>query len=189
MTGSLTDVRPGDVFLVRWYNNRMSGVIAWFMRSRWSHSGVVRYRAVTGENLTLETSDFEMTYGSLEKYVAAKAVCQLRVLRVPGAFTHTELPELQVALAAVDAAYYGRMYGYLQLLSFAVVRLARRIGIRIPNFIRQGQVCTAAPLMVLSLGAHPLFAGVDPEALDTGDLAVLLEQAGAEVIFESGGRA
>lgn len=180
----LNDVKPGDVFLIRsrgfWY----SDAIAWFMKSQWSHCGFVRYKAVTGENITLETSDYEMTYGSLEKYVAHPEKYHLKVFRVNGAFESEE--KQQLAMSITDELYWGNLYGYLQLLSFAVVCLGRRVGIKIPNFIRQGQVCTAGPLHYLSQSTHPLFAGVDPESLQTQDFADMLDKVGAEVIFESG---
>lgn len=182
----LSAVRDGDVFLLRSHGFWYSDAIAWFMKSEWSHCGVVLFESDSeGEpTLTLETSDYEMTYGGLEKYLKHPDRYRLKVLRVPNAFV--SVAEMRVALCVTDELYYGKMYGYLQLLSFAVVRLFKRIGIKVPNFIRQGQVCTAGPLHYLGQGLHPVFKGVDPEALDTQDFAEMLVAAGAKTIFESG---
>jgi hypothetical protein len=78
-------------------------------------------------------------------------------------------------------ARYGETYGYLQLLSFAVVTLAARIGIRLPNFFRQGVVCTGVVLDAKSRGTVPGFSGLDPESLHTEHLWQLVQLNGSRV--------
>ena len=188
---TLKGIKPGDVFLLRTRGRWYSDAIAWFMGPdlgglSWSHSGLVR--AVSGElgPITLETSDFEVTYGSLAKYQAHPDRYHLRVYRLD---LMTD-PKMRRALLETDLALYGKIYGYLQLLSFGIRRLLKRVNLHISNFIRQGQVCTAVPLHFLRAAKHPYFRDVDPEALDTvefADMLIWMEGRGrAKLVFESG---
>jgi hypothetical protein len=181
-----SNIRPGDVFLVRSRGYWYSDAIAWFMGpdkngDKWSHTGIVRDRADDVGLLTLETSDFEVTYGSLEKYINNPDKYHLKVMR-PKEFTG----DIKKALDDTDDLLYGNMYGYLQLLSFAVKRLLKRCGIKIHNFIRQGQVCTAVALLYLSKCGPEYFHKLDVEEHDTTDFANMAIDLEFEVVFESG---
>jgi hypothetical protein len=182
----LNNVKPGDVFLVRSRGYWYSDAIAWFMGpdrngDKWSHTGLVRDKAEDVGFITLETSDYEVTYGSLEKYANNPDKYHLKVMR-PKVYTS----DIDKALDEVDAQLNGNMYGYLQLLSFALKRLLKRIGVKIPNLIRQGQVCTAVALLFLKKCGPEYFHKLDVEEHDTTDFANMAIDLEFEVIFESG---
>jgi hypothetical protein len=182
----LSDIRPGDVFVVRSRGYWYSDAIAWFMGpdrngDKWSHTGIVRDVASDIGLITLETTDFEVTYCPLNKYVSNPEKYHLKVMR-PKEFTG----DINTALKETDAQLNESMYGYLQLLSFAVKRLLGRIGIKIPNMIRQGQVCTAVTLTYLSKCGPDYFRKLDVEEHDTTEFANMAIDLEFEVIWESG---
>jgi hypothetical protein len=187
---TIPDVKAGDVFLLRSRGYWYSDAIAWFMGKdstgcQLSHCGVIiDYGRLSGP-ITLETSDYEVTYGALFKYVLKPDKYHLRVYRLPES-AWASPADMASSLADADDKLYGRVYGYLQLLSLGLRRLLMRIGVKVPNFIRQGQVCTAVALTYLSKSQMKVFSGIDPEAIDTVEFADMIHASESILIFTSG---
>ena len=164
-------IRRCDIVFVMHRKSWISRAIAWFMGSRWSHSALV---VDPGFRTWLcETSDFHVNVAALERYLEDPSVeVEIWGPRSP----------LDSALAGQMAdralARYGEIYGYLQLFSLGIRRLLMRVGIRIPNFIRTGLVCTAIPLEAYRISGIPGLHGIDPESIDTEELYQLVSTSG-----------
>lgn len=155
------ELQPGDVGFIMWHKNPLSRVIAWFMGSKWSHCFIVADE-MFGEPMLLETSDFEVVASPLSKY----EVTGVSVVIYRNVHGLSDYKAMEDALHLIKTHY-----GWLQLLSLGIRRIAMRFGIKLPNFIRQGMVCTAVPTSVWSKQPHcPELFGVDPESIDTQEL-------------------
>jgi len=165
----IPSLMAGDIGFVFHTGNPISRLIAWFMKSRFSHSFLV-YGTLRDQTLVVETSDFEVVISTFDRYLADPR-CRIEVYRptTPG--------KPQRDLAARHASeLLGTTYGYLQLLSLGLRRILRRLGVRIPNFIRQGVVCTAVPLYGWHGLGLPVLSQIDPESIDTEELHHILTQ-------------
>jgi len=162
----------GDIVFVMHKKNPISRDIAWFMGSRWSHSALVIDSSDLRTYLC-ETSDFQVTIATLDRYLIDPDT-SLEVWRLIAPID----PRTMERMLTRAISYEGQLFGYLQLLSLGLRRMLKRIGIQIPNFIRQGMVCTAIPLHAYSISRVPGLDGIDPESIDTEDLYVMLKQYG-----------
>lgn len=163
--GGRLNLRPGDLGFVMHHDNTLSRVIAWFMGSRWSHSFIV-YGELYGKTLVVECSDFEVVISTLDRYLDDENVSMEIWLPIT--------QESGEKAAAQAQACEGTIYGYLQLFSLAIRRILMRINIRIPNFIRQGMVCTAVPISGWFGSNFEPLGKLDPESVDTQDLYELV---------------
>lgn len=147
--------------------NWLSKAIAWFMGSKWSHSFIV-IESSKLYTYVCETSDFEVTIGVLEDYLVDPTV-NLVVYRI------NTLSLIDRDKIVKECLKNNReMYGYLQLISLGIRRLLKRIGIHIPNFIRQGIVCDQNVLYGYTKSRVPTLAGIDPESIDTEEFYQLI---------------
>lgn len=174
-----TIFKPGDVFFLKTKDRWISKAIAWFMNSQWSHCGIV-IGNLQHDTVTLETSDFEVCRQSMRDYVQHPEKYRLKVIRIIG--EDAALAEKEAL--RVDDELALKAYGYLQYISLAIRGLLKRVGKKIPNFIRQGIICSGVVVYAKQKIQGPLF-GVDAEDLDVEDLHVMLEGK-YEVIYESG---
>lgn len=174
-----TIFKPGDIFFLKTKDRWISKAIAWFMNSQWSHCGIV-IGNLPHDTVTLETSDFEVCRQSMRDYVYQPHRYKLKVVRIIG--ENQNLSE-QEALR-VDDELSGKIYGYLQFISLAIRGLLKRVGKKIPNFIRQGIICTGVVVYAKQKIEGPLF-GVDAEDLDVEDLYQILDGK-YEVLHDSG---
>ena len=162
----------GDIVFVMHNDNVISKIIAWFMKSRWSHSAVV-VDVTPFRTYLCETSDFQVMIGTYDRYVH-DAQTSIEVWRSERKISDKDM---KVMLEnAVDAE--GTTYGYLQLFSFGLRRMLMRFNIKIPNFIRQGMVCCAVPLRAYTMSPIVEFNGIDPESIDTQEMYDIISTSG-----------
>ena len=156
-------MKPGDIGFIIHKDNWISKAIAWFMGSKWSHTFLVIDQS-SKLTYTAETSDFEVTIGTVELYKLDPNV-EMEI------WTNDLMSEDEKQQSAAHAyKLYGMNYGYLQLISLGIRRLLMRVGIKIKNFFRFGIVCTAVPLEGMRhIKASGLY-GIDPESIDTEEL-------------------
>lgn len=172
--------KPGDVFFLMTKDRWISKAIAWFMNSSWSHCGIV-IGNLPHDTVTLETSDFEVCRQSMLDYAKHPNRYALKVIRILNEDEHISMTEA----IRIDEALSGSIYGYLQFISLAIRGLLKRVGKKIPNFIRQGIICCGVVIYAKQkIEGSPLY-GVEAEDLDVEDLYQLLKGK-YEVIFESG---
>lgn len=154
---------PGDIYFTRDYSSKLSGIFAWFMKSWVSHCGVIHHQ--TDRNTyCIETSNLEVGFADFDRYLKSKEH-RVEVWRLCRVRTPTRLMIAHAPEEVVET-----LYGYLQLLTLALRRLLMRLGLKIPNFIRQGMVCTAIPLIGLRRTKIKGLTGIDPESIDTAEL-------------------
>jgi hypothetical protein len=70
-------LKTGDVGFVIDRNSKLSKTIAWFMKSRWSHSFIV-LGEFKGETLIAETSNFEVMISTLSRY-ESDPMCSMEI--------------------------------------------------------------------------------------------------------------
>lgn len=153
-------LKPGDIGFLMHRDITISRIIARFMKSRWSHSFLVK--DVTNTDIyLLETSNFEVVIGILDVYLIDP-------------FTEIEIwspvdcsKELREEMVIKARGLLGTIYGYFQLLSFAIRAILSEFNFKIPNFIRQGIVCCGVPLMAYSISNIKGLKGIDPESIHT----------------------
>jgi hypothetical protein len=156
-------IKEGDVFFVMTHNSWLSRTIAWFMQSKWSHSGLV-YDVSGREPYTFETTNTETTLQFLNDYIDNPNI----TLEIWSPIDATDEQRLSIC---ADAKLTNEMiYGYLQLLSLGLRRLLMRFGVKSDNLIRQGQVCCHVVYKgYAGKGFGPISEG-DTEAKDTQEL-------------------
>lgn len=174
----IPELEPGDIGFLMHHDNMISKIIAWFMGSKWSHTFGVLFR-IPSRTCLLETSDFQVVISTFERYLKNPNV-ELQIFRP------VRLSREQLELIAEKAAETeGTIYGYFQLISLGLRRLLMRVGIKIPNFIRQGMVCTHPWLYGYRHSDIPGLAGIDPESIDTEEFYQLcLNQNHFMMIFQ-----
>ena len=157
-----SELRPADIGFAMTTSSWLSKAIAWFMSSKWSHTFMIAGE-LNEHTMTVETSDFEV--------YSAPFGHHLRTDKRVEVYRHKSLENKEAIEAVAQAMIHiGETYGYLQLLSLGLRRLLMRVGIKIPNFIRQGLVCCAVPLYGYKVTkVHPLNM-IDPESIDTEEL-------------------
>jgi hypothetical protein len=153
----------GDIGFVMHNDSKLSKAIAWFMKSKFSHSFMI-LGPYADDTLIIETSDYEVMISTLSRYLNDPS-CSLEIYRAKGFASSDGIIARQETFKILKVTY-----GYFQLLSLGVRRLAMRMGIKIKNFIRLGMVCCAVPIYGhTKCTTSPLF-GVDPEGMDTQEL-------------------
>lgn len=168
---------PGDVVFVMHKNEWVSRAIAWFMKSRWSHSAIVVDKSVR-ETYLVETSDYEVTIGLMSRYENDPNT-EYEVWRFTGLMGSDQKKVWENVSPLLR-----QTYGYLQLISLGVRRLLMRVGVRVPNFFRQGLVCCHV-VGYAFLGTNVKMLNIlDPESFDTQELYEMLPAYGFTKIYE-----
>jgi hypothetical protein len=163
-------IKKGDIGFAMTHDNWLSRAIAWFMGSSWSHTFLVLH--VTEDRIyTVETSNYEVCIHSLDYYLK-NPNCTIAIYQSK---TITDEQRNMICNEALNVVQTN--YGWLQLLSFGIRRILKRIGIDIRNFIRQGMVCTAVPLLGYKNTHIQGLKGIDPESIDTEELYYLVRIA------------
>lgn len=173
------NLKSGDIFFVMHHDNRLSRLFAWFMKSRWSHTGLIFDVTDDARRVyTLETSDFEVTHQEFYDYLKDPNV-SLEVWR----FTNLNDDEVGEILDAANSVR-GRVYGYLQLLSLAVRDIGKRFHINIPNFLKIGVIC--CDVILYGYGKSKIKElNIDPRSIETEDLyKIISSNANALKIME-----
>ena len=135
----MDNLEVGDIILVNHRDSKLSQVIAWFMKSRFSHTAIYIGQFLD-KTMLLETSIFQVTISDLEKY-ENDSNCMFEIWRLKNK------PEGFNELIIKNAyPLNGQTYGWLQLFSFALKILLARVKIYIKNLIRIGLVCDHVPL-------------------------------------------
>ena len=173
------DLRTGDVFFTFNKRNIISRLMRWFMGSEWSHSGIV-YAQTYSRNIVCETSDFHVKLDTFERYIADPNVSAI-VYRHPEWFQviHGNEEFIREECDKLN----GKIYGYLQLISFAVRLLLRRIGIKIPHFIRLGTVCNQVCAIPLNKLRDSWLDKVNPKSFDTEEMETILQKSRWVVVY------
>lgn len=165
-------MKPADIGFILHQDNWISRVMAWVMGSQWSHSFIV-IDTGTLDRYICETTDFEVTVSPFgRKYMMDPYVN----MEIWSPIDMSEGERVQVSRGSVEQV--GTIYGYLQLVSFAIKRFLKRFGYNIPNFLRQGMVCDHVVLYGYTQSSIPGLQGIDPESIDTEDLYQLVKQSG-----------
>lgn len=167
----MAELKVGDMGFIFHRDNPMSKVIAWFMGSRWSHSFIV-LEVTPMRTYICELSDFTVTIGAIDRYMTDAQV-DLEV------WSPNLTSEQREKMAAASLTQYNTLFGYTQLLSLALRRMLMRIGIRIPNWIRQGLVCDQLVLYGYQFSPISPFAGMDPKSADTEEMYQMMLRSGA----------
>jgi len=165
----LEDTKPGDIIFVMHHDDLISRTIAWFMKSQWSHSALI---IDNGKQFTFttETNVFCVKHGTLEAYLED----DFTSLEIWSPINLEEKIRNKIAKNSLD--YVDKAFGWLQLISLGIRRLLMRIGIKIPNFIRQGLVCDHVILYCYKnyISDFP----EDKESIDTEELYQIIKNCG-----------
>lgn len=137
----------GAIGFSRQKKNWLSKVIRWFTRSQWSHTFII-YQ-VEPEILVAEAGTFEVKIVPITKYESRKYATTF--------FFPDHLPVTDIEIGIKRArADLEKPYGYLQILGFIPVVIAKRLlGLKIKNPMRGGMVCSELVLEYLR-GADPM---------------------------------
>ena len=155
-------IKEGDIGFVH-NGATISKIISWAMGSKWSHSFVV-IGEVHGTMMVAETSDFEVTIGSLSRYMDGRPIA---------IFRKEDLTPDQVAkICKKSLSILGVVYGYSQLISLGIRRLLKKFGIHIKNFFQTGVVCCYVPMF-----AYEDILGIPPKSIDTEDLYQIIKKS------------
>lgn len=172
--------KNGDIVFVMHRGNWLSRVIAWFMGSKFSHTALVSVEDVYGRIMLTETSDFEVTMNTLNRYIADPTV-SIEVYR------DEKLNfDSRNRVASVSLKQLGELYGWLQLFSFAIRSIIKKITKKdIGNFIRQGRVCCAVVGYSFqeAIPSHWL-SQIDPESYDTEELRQMCIKNGLSLVYK-----
>lgn len=171
------ELKPGDIFFVMHHDHWLSKTIAWFMQSKFGHSGLILEQTAK-RVYTLETTDFEVTESLFDRYENDE-FCSFEVWRQE-ALSDDDRQAIMTRALFYDKA----VYGYLQLLSFAVKRLLGRLGIRIPNLVRSGLVCCHVVLYGYQGSGVKGLDQADPEEFDTQELYEMVENSSMIKVYE-----
>jgi hypothetical protein len=173
----MNNIKKGDIGFLMHHDNIISKTIAWFMQSKWSHSFIIA-DVIDDRIYILETSDFEVTFGYLERYLNDPH-CSMEIYSFDSL---TEAKRTDMVQHAINL-YFGSVYGYLQLISLGIRRLLGRIGIKIKNFFRQGVVCCGVPMSALSITTILPFTNMDPESKDTQEFYEMIKTSSAKLVY------
>jgi len=169
--------KPGDIFFVMHNGSKLSRLMAWFMQSKWSHSGLI-YEPTDRTIYTLETSDYEVTHQDFNTYINDSTVN----LEVWSPVSLSDSDRLAVTSAAVLVE--GDVYGYLQLLSLGLKDSLKRLGIKISNLLQIGVIC--CDVVIYGYAASNMQElHIDPRSIDTQDLYEIVINSGKFIkVFE-----
>lgn len=161
-------MNPGDIVFVMHRDSWVSRTIAWFMASRWSHTALI---FDSGRHvITTETNPYCVKHGTMTALDRDKA----SEYEVWSPIGMSDWQRREIVDRSID--WIDKPYGWLQLFSLGVRRLVMRIGLKIPNFIRQGLVCNHVVLYAY-IGQIPQFPA-DPESIDTEELYQIVRGCG-----------
>lgn len=163
--------KPGDIVFTMSRSWWVPKAIAWFMQSQWSHAALIVEEGKICTYIT-EANRFQINFGWLEEY-RDDPTASFAVYRATNISDETRLAIVDECLKNT-----GTVYGYLQLFSLGVRRLLMRVGVLIPNFIRQGMVCDQHVLYGYTKSGLPGFKDIDPESIDTEELYQLVLKSG-----------
>lgn len=175
--------KPADVVFVMHENNKLSKIIAWFMRSKWSHSALVSTIIFNRWFLT-ETSDVQVYGNFLDKYLNDPE-CSVMVLRDPN-LTEQEREDIGKA----STKQYGILFGFIQLPAFAIREIIFRIFKKqVKPFWQSGQVCCHVISYAFrdALGNSHFLGRIEPESFHTEELYQMLLRNGFQIVFEKKG--
>lgn len=164
-------IRPGDIGFSMYKRSRLSQLMGWFMQSKWSHSWM-ELGTLYEFPCVIETSDFEVTVSPFFKYYDTRSY-RIEVWS-PINFTDEE----REAVCKKALPLLGEVYGYFQLLSLGLRRILKRLGYRIPNFIKQGIVCCHVPMYAYKGSSIKSLSTLDDESLDTQELYEIVTLSG-----------
>jgi hypothetical protein len=168
----------GDIGFLIHKDNIISNIMAWFMKSKWSHSFLVS--DIGHQIYCCETSDVQVNINTVDRYLDDKNV----VMKI-----YRRKNKDQDEISRVQNTYKlnGTIYGYLQLISLGLRRLLMRVGIKIPNFIFQGVVCCHVVMHYLSQIPNSFFTGKPYEAFDTEEVYQMMLNSGEfELVYSQG---
>ena len=172
------NLKPGDIGFSMTHNSWISKAIAWFMGSKWSHCFLVLDPDEDRTYLS-ETSNFEVWINYLEDYDKNPNVSYV-------IYSPKISDEQRKKIVKECMKNHGQMYGYLQFISLGIRCLLKKLGVKIPNLIRQGVVCCQHVLYGYTHTDIPCFKGIDPESIDTEDVyqMVIKEKNSFEKVAE-----
>jgi hypothetical protein len=131
----------GTIGFSRKKANFISKVIRWFTRSQWSHTYIIYQDAP--EILVVEAGTFTVQLVPITKYESAKYVNTFFVPR------HVSVELVEAGIKKVQEKVEAT-YGWLQLIGFIPVVIARRLlGMTISNPARGGIICSELVLIYL----------------------------------------
>lgn len=131
----------GSIGFSRQKGSLLSKAIRWFTGSKWSHTFIV-YQ-VDPEILVAEAGTFEVVLVPITKYESKKYETTF--------FFPDRIP-FQEVQAGINRARkdIGKVYGWLQILGFIPVVIAKRLlGLKIKNSMRGGIICSELVLECL----------------------------------------
>lgn len=160
--------KPADIVFIMHHDSWVSRVIAWFMQSKWSHSALIFYVGAY-EVFTTETNELCVKHGTLSKYLDDPN-CSLEI------WSPNLSIEFRKSVAERSKYWIDSAFGWLQLISLGIRRLLMRIGIKIPNLIRQGMVCDH--VILYSYGNTIDSFPEDKESIDTEELYQIVKNCG-----------
>jgi hypothetical protein len=173
----MSEFKTGDVAFVIHHENIISKIIAWFMKSKWSHSAVV-YGSMGDKTFVCETSDFEVVINNLDRYLNDPR-CSVEVYRKPLTLDDA------VLIQKNSDQICGVIYGYLQLISLGIRRIFK---LKIKNFFKQGLVCCHVISYAYDGIRGTGFENLEPESFDTEELYQIIKSSGWEMIHKKDGK-
>lgn len=158
--------------------NFISRVIRWFTRSKWSHTYVIRQNEP--DILVLEAGMFQVQIVPITKYQSRKYA---NVYFQPDGFSQADITcGLMKAGEKIETHY-----GWLQLLGFIPVIMAKRLfGMKISNPSKGGVVCSELVLQYLR-GLDPAgpWGTLDKNTVSSEDLYEVLSKHAKFKLVES----
>jgi hypothetical protein len=168
-------IKEGDIGFCFHRGNILSKMIKGVMGSKWSHNFIV-----LDENYVIETTSYKVQVWELKNYLESTEHDVM-------IFSTTLSPKERYDIQMEAIRHINEVYGYLQLISFGLRRLLMRCGIKIPNFFRQGLICSAIVLYPYSKTNNKLLSKIDPESLDTEEVFQLVSNSpDFECVFKRG---
>lgn len=164
-------MKPGDIFFSMTHGAFDSESIAWFMRSRWSHCGIIR-ETTANTIYTTETNSFCVCHGRMDSYDKDSRV-EYEVWSPRGI---SDNERQKIGMAADE--YCGKLYGYLQFPSLAIKTLLERINISIKNPVSQGKMCDDVVMRAYRDGPIPSLRSLDESNTYLEQLYQLVVQCG-----------
>lgn len=173
----MLNLKPGDVGYLIHTDNKISAVISDFMDSQWSHSFIV-LGTFGGYTFIVETSDVQVMISVLQPYLDDPKV-KMEIT------SHPDMSDAErVVVVAASLKLLKQIYGYFQLLSWAVeITLLKLFKYHARHFIRWGLVCCHVVTYGYTVSERPLLKGLDPESIHTEEMYQLFKKAGFLTVY------